>query len=132
MSNNKVVINSKPDDSDEEYILINEACVSKILSCPTDKHVKLILKIVQEKNLKNAYNQIVRIINENGMSLSELITCIYEHIMDSIINSNNEIVKYSIDKCVSIIKNMSIINENLTLCNNDNIQIASFIGIFYI
>jgi len=50
----------------------------------------------------------------------------------NIINSNNSIIKYELAKSVEIIKKMSIINENLSYCNNDNMQTISFLSIFYL
>ncbi len=68
----------------------------------------------------------------DGISLMELISCVYECFMNKIINGDNHIIKYELDKSVEIIKKMSIINENLTYCNNDDIQIISFLSIFYL
>jgi hypothetical protein len=71
------------------------------------------------------------VIND-GISLVELISCFYEYFIDSIINNNKSIIKYDNTKSVEIIKNMSMINENLSYCNNDNNQIISFISLFYL
>ena len=124
--NNQLIINNKLN------ITINEECISKILSCPTHKHIINILNYIQQNNMKCSYNYITKIINKHGISLNELINCIYENFMDCIINNNKNIIKFSIDKCINIIKNMSLINENLTYCNNDNIQFISFLSIFYL
>jgi replication factor C subunit 3/5 len=114
------------------YLIINENSVSKILSCPTDKNIKKILKFIQENELSKSYGYILDIINTDGISLVELISCIYEYFMDNIINNDNTIIKYDILKSVEIIKKMSIINENLSYCNSDNMQIISFLSIFYL
>lgn len=113
------------------YLVINENDVSKILSCPTDSNIMKILKYIQENSLEKSYEYITNIINSDGISLVELISCFYEYFMDSIINNNKSIIKYDNSKSVEIIKNMSMINENLSYCNNDNIQIISFISLFY-
>jgi replication factor C subunit 3/5 len=112
--------------------IINDNIVSKILSCPTDDNIKILLKIIQENTLKYSYDEIIKIFNNNSISLVELITCIYEYLMDKIINNNNEIIKYDLEKCIKIMKNLSVINENLSYCNNDNIQIISFLSVFYL
>ena len=49
--------------------------------------------------------------------------------MDYIINDNNLILKYPLNKVINIIKNISSINDNLTYCNNDNIQMISFLAL---
>ena len=129
--NNKIEIESNI-VSKKNNVIITDTDVSKILSCPTDNHIIIILKFIQENSLEKSYIFINQLINDNGISLVELINCIYEYFMDSIINNNNTIIKYNIIKSVEIIKNMSMINENLTYCNNDNIQIISFLSIFYL
>jgi hypothetical protein len=50
--------------------------------------------------------------------------------MDNLINKTNTI-DYSKEKIVSIIKDLATINENLTYCNNENIQLISLLSIFY-
>ena len=110
---------------------IDEYTVSKILSCPTDKYINNILIFVQKNNLEKSIDYIVNIINEFGLSLNELLFCVYEKLCHHIIN-NNKIITYDNNKCCEIIKNISIINENLTSCNSDNIQIIAFISLFYL
>jgi DNA polymerase III gamma/tau subunit len=112
-------------------LLINEKMVSKILSCPTKKHIIDILKTLQSKNLSFSYNFIQQLINENGISLSELINNIFDFLMDFLINDNTQFIKYSQSQATEIIKNLAIINENLSCCNNENIQLVSFVSIFY-
>lgn len=112
--------------------MVNENMISKILSCPTDNNIKIVLKIIQENTLKYSYSEINKILNNNSISLTELITCVYEHLIDRIINNNNNIIKYDLNKCIKIIKNLSTINENLSSCNNDNTQFISFLSVFYL
>lgn len=112
-------------------INIDEKNVSLLLSCPCHEDINNILNFIQNNDLKMSYKFLINIINDKKILLSELINFIYEVFMESIINDDKTIIKYSDDKIINIIKNMSIINENLCYCNNDNIQIYSFIGIFY-
>jgi DNA polymerase III delta prime subunit len=114
------------------HLLINENDVSKILSCPTNDNIIKILKFIQENKLDKSYDYITNMVINNGISLVELISCFYEYFIDSIINNNKSIIKYDNTKSVEIIKNMSMINENLSYCNNDNNQIISFISLFYL
>lgn len=125
-------INSNSVNLNQDSYQINENVISKILSCPTDDNVKNILWFVQQNKLEKSYEYIMKIINNDGISLNELINCIYEYFMDRIINSNTIVINYDLKKSVEIIKNMSMINENLTYCNNDCIQIISFLSIFYL
>jgi DNA polymerase III delta prime subunit len=123
-----------PDNNNDEktYLVINENNVSKILSCPTNENIIKILKFIQENKLDKSYDYITNMVIIDGISLVELINCFYEYFMDRIINNNKSIIKYDNDKSFEIIKNMSMINENLSYCNNDNNQIISFISLFYL
>ncbi len=127
-----VVFESDNVDENDLDTIINEASVSKILSCPTHKHINMILEYIQNNNLKKSYKFVNKMINEYGISLIELINYVYEYCLDYITNNNKTVIKYPIDKVVQIIKNICLINENLTYCNNDNIQLVSFLSIFYL
>mgnify|MGYP003350016500 CR=1 FL=1 len=52
IKNDKIVFDS--DELNEKEIIINETSISKILSCPTHKHINQILKFIQ-KNNKRVY-----------------------------------------------------------------------------
>ena len=115
----------------DKSLVINENSVSKILSCPTKKNIIDILNCLQTQNLATSYDFVQKIINKNGISLLELINNIFEFAMDYLINDNKEFIKYPQMTVIEIIKKMAVINENLTYCNNENIQLISFIAIFY-
>lgn len=114
-----------------KFLVINENSVSKILSCPTKKNIVEILKCLQTQNLATSYDFVQKIINKNGISLLELTNNIFEFAMDYLINNNTEFIKYPQTTVIEIIKKMAVINENLTYCNNENIQLISFIAVFY-
>jgi replication factor C subunit 3/5 len=122
---------SSKSQNTNKNIVINENSVSKILSCPTKKNIIDILHFLQNNDLKSSYDFIFKIIDKNGISLLELINNIYEFSMDYLINNNKNIIKYPEEKVINIIKKLAIINENLTYCNNENIQLYSFVSIFY-
>ncbi len=135
-----LLLNKKNDDdivcdSDtvkDNEIVINEMSISKILSCPTHKHINNLLNYIQKHSLNESFYYLEKLLSENGISLMELINYVYEYCIDYINNDNHEIIKYPLDKVVKIIKHLCLINENLTYCNNDNIQIVSFISVFYL
>jgi replication factor C subunit 3/5 len=131
-NNLKIIFNSDEDLVENNSIIINEAVVSKILYCPTKKYINKLLKFIQQNSIKESYKYLTNFVNNNGISLIELINYIYEFCMDYIINGNTKILNYPLDKVINIIKNISSINDNLTYCNNDNIQIVSFLSIFYL
>ena len=128
---NSHLINIKKNDDEKIYILIDEKSVSKILSCPTEKVIEKLLKYIKENKLNESLNYFNNLIELNDISLLELINYIYEYCLDNLINNNNNIINYSKDKIVNIIKDLATINENLTYCNNENIQLISLLSIFY-
>ncbi len=142
--NKSILSNSNPDNTifesdnidsiieSKKQILITEHDVSKILSCPTHVHINSILEYVQNNNLKKSYKYVNKLVSEHGISLIELINYVYDYCIEYITNDNNTIIKYPIEKVIKIIKNLCLINENVTYCNNDNIQLISFLSIFYI
>jgi replication factor C subunit 3/5 len=121
----------KNNDSSKKKLVINEKSVSTILSCPTKKNIIDILNCLQTQNLATAYEVIQQIINKNGISLLELTNNIFDFAMDYLINNNKKYIKYPQSTVIEIIKKMAVINENLTYCNNENIQLISFIAVFY-
>ncbi len=119
-------------NSDEViYTLITENSVSKILSCPSEKVIEDLLVFIQSNNFENSYSYMNNLININIISLLELTNYIYDYCMEYLIYNNNKIIKYSKEKIINIIKDLAIINENITYCNNDNIQMVALLSIFY-
>ena len=122
--------NKKENIEDNIYILIDERSVSKILACPTEKAIEDLLKYIKNHKLNESIKYLMDLIEIKDISLLELINYIYEYCMDNLINNKNTI-NYTKEKIVNIIKDLAIINENLTYCNNENIQIISLLSIFY-
>lgn len=113
-------------------IKIKESSVSKILSCPTDKKIRQILNSVQTEPLVKSYLLVKQMVLDDGIVLGELIDFIYEYFINSIIECDTSVIKYPITRSTSILKNMSIVNENLVNSNDENIQLVSFISVFYL
>lgn len=112
-------------------IVIYEKYVSKLLSCATSKDIINILKYVQSHNLFESYTYLNTII-DNNMLLTEIILFVYDFIIDSIIKNDNSVINYKIEKLTKIIQNLSVIYNNLSCCNNQDIQLYSFVAVFYI
>jgi DNA polymerase III gamma/tau subunit len=132
MHNHHLISEKKEKVNLEEdvYIIIDEKSVSKILVCPTEKAIEDLLKYIKNNKLNDSIKYLTNLIEIKDISLLELINFIYEYCMDNLIN-NIKVVDYSKEKIVNIIKDLAIINENLTYCNNENIQLISLLSIFY-
>lgn len=115
-----------------QTVKIKETSVSRILSCPTDKKIRQILNSVQTEPLVQSYMLVKQMVLNDGIVLGELIDFIYEYFINSIIDGNHSVIKYSLSQSTAIIKNMSIVNENLVNSNDENIQLVSFISAFYL
>ncbi len=111
-------------------ITICEEYVSKLLSCITTLKILEILQYIQNNNLTKSCTYVTNIIN-NDISLNEVIMSIYNILIEHIITNNN-MIKYSNEKISKIIQNLSVISNNLSYCNNQDIQIYSFISVFYL
>ena len=132
MHNQHLISDKKEKVNLEEdvYILIDENSVSKILACPTEKAIEDLLKYIKNHKLNESIKYLTDLIEIKDISLLELINYIYEYSMENLIN-NTKTLDYSKEKIVNIIKDLAIINENLTYCNNENIQLISLLSIFY-
>ncbi len=132
MHNHHLIFDKKEKINPEEdiYILIDEKSVSKILVCPTEKAIEDLLKYIKKNKLNDSIKYLLNLIEIKDISLLELINYIYEYCIDNLINNTN-VIDYSKEKIINIIKDLAIINENLTYCNNENIQLISLLSIFY-
>jgi len=132
MHNHHLISDKKVNLKEKEdvYILIDEKSVSRILACPTEKAIEDLLKYIKNNKLNESIKYLTELIETKDISLLELINYIYEYCMENLINNTNTI-NYSKEKIVNIIKDLAIINENLTYCNNENIQLISLLSIFY-
>ena len=109
-------------------VIIKEDNVSAVLSCPTESNIKKIITFISKNSLHKSYLYIYDIINTNGISVQELIHYIYEYYIDLIMKDTEK----NNDNNKNIIQRLALINENLSYCNNENIQLISFVSIFYI
>jgi len=132
MHNHHLIFDKKEKINPEEdiYILIDEKSVSKILVCPTEKAIEDLLKYIKKNKLNDSIKYLLNLIEIKDISLLELINYIYEYCIDNLINNTN-VIDYSKEKIINIIKDLAVINENLTYCNNENIQLISLLSIFY-
>lgn len=114
-------------------VIIKEDNVSSVLSCPTETNIENIIKYVQKKSLNDSYKYIYNIVNKSGISVQELIIYIYEYYNNLIINTEPKCISSdgTIEQYKNVINRLALLNENLTYCNNENIQLISLVSIFY-
>jgi len=112
---------------------VNEVTIAKLVSTPTNKIIINILNIIQNKSYDEAFIEINSIIKNESISLLEIVNDLFEICTENILGKyeKHPIADYSVAEIILIIKKLNIISENLTYSNNEYIQLASFISIFY-
>ena len=106
------------------YMAFNEITVKNICKCieyPLKKDVELIHKYLLQSDIYNCYMQINEIIKSKGYQLIDIIHEIFETLICQC--EFNE-------KILNLICDLRNIELNLMMCQNENIQLAGFIGIF--
>ena len=104
---------------------ITEDHVNKCLGYPTSKEINKLFDMFANSDFKSIYEYIIGLKINSGVCLNDLITEIYSILENYILN--NVDTKFDINK---IIEKLRFIEYNVSSTSNDNIQIASFVGIF--
>jgi replication factor C subunit 3/5 len=110
--------------------LIKRKDVSKLILFPSKKKILKYINIINNNDLHNSFNIIRQDINNNDFLLNEIINQYYDLIIDFLINKNYNY--FNKEKMINILKKIMIINENLNNCFRDDVQLISFISIFYL
>ena len=110
--------------------LIKRKDVSKLILFPSRKTILKYINITNNNDLHNSFNIIKQDINNNDFVLNEIINQFYDLIIDYIITKNYNY--FNKEKMINILKKIMIINENLNNCFRDDVQLISFLSIFYL
>ena len=110
--------------------LIKQNDVVKLILFPSKKTILKYIEIINNNNLCESFNIIKNNICENDFILTEIINQYYDVIINYLISE--DYTYFSKDKMVNILKKIMIINENLNNCFRDDIQLISFLSIFYL
>lgn len=108
------------------YDKINENNINKCFGFPQKKQIENTIKLFLEKDILTCYEYIYNIININGLSLSDIISELYEYlkeciIYDGIIDSYNASI---------IIQRLRCIEINSFNTSSDLIQISGIVSCF--
>lgn len=109
--------------------IIKENDVKKLIKYPSSTDIIKFIKFFKKYNLQTSIETITSYFIENNLLLNEVIMEFYDTIINFIINKNY--TYYDIEKMKFIVNKMAIINKNLVNSHQDNINIISFISIFY-
>jgi replication factor C subunit 3/5 len=110
--------------------LIKRKDVSKLILFPSRKTILNYIKVSINNNFKECVDIIKQDIVINDFVLNEIINQFYDFITDNLIDENYNY--FSKEKMIDILKNIMNINENLNNCFRDDVQLISFISVFYL
>ena len=102
--------------------------ISKCIGYPFPEDIETIHKMLLENNIKYCYTTIEKIIRNNGYSLMDIVHELFNKYMD-------QYMAGKLDKKIDIkelINNLRNIEANLTMCQNENIQLSGVIAAFKI
>lgn len=109
------------------YEKINNKTVTKCVGYPTNEHIVSFIKIIMTNNLEVAYKNISTIILSNGYAISDVITEISNTMIDRFISGDKSIGQRNF--CV-LVNHLKELEMNLTVCPDENMQIAGIISAF--
>jgi len=110
--------------------LIKRNDVIKLILAPSKKTIIQYIKIINNNNLCESFNIIKNNIYDNDFILTEIINQYYDIIINYLILE--DYTYFNKEKMINILKKIMIINENLNNCFRDEIQLISFLSIFYL
>jgi replication factor C subunit 3/5 len=106
---------------------VNDVNINKCIGYPSPADIETIQKILEKENIKNSYSQISKIVKENGYSLMDIIQELFNKRIKNYLSSNNST---SDDRVMDFIVNMRDIEANLSMFQNENIQLAGLIAAY--
>ena len=115
------------------YPIINEKNINTCIGHPRKNEIIQILNLLINESFENSYNGIVKIKNENGLSLGDIITEIHDILVEYIITSTTtyeNVKKFDIEIMTNILDKLRGIEFNHSVNTIENIQISGLISIF--
>jgi replication factor C subunit 3/5 len=104
---------------------INEELVENYLGYPNSKKISNLLKCFKKDSLQESYQKVKSLKEKYNWSLNDMITEVHEKLIKRAKKGKDvEIIKFQI-------YNLMKIEEHLSIRSCNNIQLASFVAIFY-
>lgn len=115
------------------YSTINEKNINTCIGYPRKQEIQKIIGFLINNKFDECYTNIVKIKNENGLSLGDIITEIHDILIDYIINNTTQFEdakKLSQDAMINILDKLRAIEFNHSVNTMENIQISGLISVF--
>jgi replication factor C subunit 3/5 len=105
---------------------VDKVNICKCIGYPFPEDIKIIYKMLLTDNIKDCYNNIEKLMRNNGYSLMDIVHELFNIYMEQYLTGK-------IDKKINmeeLILNLRNIEANLTMCQNENIQLSGVISAF--
>ena len=115
------------------YDKIDESNINSCFGYPERETIKNIITHLFTKNIKDCCILIKKTIKESGISLSDIITEVYDYIILYVIEQNaivDELTTLSDDNIISILDIIRLIEINQSSNTNEDVQIGGFVSLF--
>ena len=115
------------------YPIINEKNINTCIGYPRKQDMVQIFNLLINEQFEKSYYGIIKIKNENGLSLGDIITEIHDILIDYIINKDtlfDNIKKLDMNAIINILDKLREVEFNNSVNTIENIQISGLIGIF--
>jgi len=105
------------------YNKVNEETVHETTGAPKDKDIENILNFLLNKDFKDSFNEISKMMMEKGLALNDIITGIYKLI-----------IRMKIDAIVlcQVLSELADLEHRLTVATNERLQLASLVAMFQV
>jgi replication factor C subunit 3/5 len=109
------------------YSQINCENVTKCIGYPSPTDTNIIMKLLLNDNYNTCYETLSEMLLKKGYSLLDIVTEITDIILTKF-NEGDKKINQTV--LINILSKLREIELNLTICPNENIQLAGIIGIF--
>ena len=112
------------------HMAFNKVTSENICKCAGYPHYTDIIeirKILLKNNIHDGYEKIRSVIRENGFSLIDIIHELYDSYLEDYIS--NKKMDFNIESMIMHLRN---IESNLTMCQNEDMQLSGMVSAFFL
>jgi len=115
------------------YSVINEKNINTCIGYPRKQDMIKIFNLLINEQFEKSYYGIIKIKNENGLSLGDIVTEIHDILIDYIIKTDtifDNVKKLDLTTIICILDKLREVEFNNSVNTIENIQISGLVGIF--
>ena len=107
---------------------VSESNINKCAGYPLPEDIRQISEILESKSIKEAYTEVYKIVKQNAYSLMDVIHELFNRKIEIYLSSDEQ----NNDKIMNLILNMRTIEANLSMHQNEGIQLSGLVGAYCI